>query len=218
MMRNALIALVVLTSMLVARPMEGLDATPDTPPAEAEVLLLDMRARDVLTFGRGEASGNTYFDVPITQQANQGVLIKLGYTQRGGDLSFDMHHRAGLSDEFGLPAEIMTVIEVITGASNRLGSYTMLSQVGQDAESDEAILRASDAEVDRYVTPLGRKHVTIRTDPGPQSISIVGRELTISRDGFVTHVNTPGTRIAMISNVQFEETRLGETLTLEEEQ
>ena len=153
----------------------------------------------------------------ITQQANQGVLLKLGYTQRGGELSFDMHHRAGLSDEFGLPAEIMTVIEIITGASNRLGSYTLLSQVGQDARSDEAIDRASTAEVDRYVVPLGRKHITIKTDPGPQSISVVGRELTISRDGFVTYIDTPGTRIAMISNIQFEETRQGETLTLDDE-
>ena len=214
-MRIAMIALV--SVVILAPPARGQDAGAQTTAGEEELLLLDMRAREVLTFGTGVESGSVYFDVPITQQANQGVLVKLGYTQRGGELSFDMHHRAGLSDEFGLPAEIMTVIEVITGASNRLGSYTLLSQVGQEAVSDEEILRASDAEVDRFVAPLGRKHITIKTDPGPQSISIVGRELTISRDGFVTHIDTPGTRIAMISNVVFEETRPGETLTLDEE-
>ena len=208
------IVVIAMASVLLVQPALGQDTA---APIEGELLLLDVRAREALTFGTGVESGDRYFDVPITQQANQGVLLKLGYTQRGGELSFDMHHRAGLSDEFGLPAEIMTVIEIITGASNRLGSYTLLSQVSQDAQSDEAIDRASTAEVDRYVAPLGRKHITIKTDPGPQSISVVGRELTISRDGFVTYIDTPGTRIAMISNIQFEETRQGETLTLDDE-
>lgn len=196
----------------MVQPLLGQDTTSEAP------LLLDVRARDVLVFGTGLESGSQYFDVPITQQATQGVLIKLGYTQRGGELSFDMHHRAALSEDFTLPAEIMTVIEVITGASNRLGSYTLLSQVGEDARPDEEIDRASDAEVDQFVAPLGTKHITIKTDPGPQSISIVGRELTISRDGFVTHVDTPGTRIAMISNLQFVETRAGDTLTFDDDE
>ena len=210
------IVLIALVSVLLVQPVRGQEVAAEVL-VDAELLLLEVRAREGLTFGTGLESGSVYFDVPITQQANQGVLVKLGYTQRGGELSFDMHHRAGLSDEFGLPAELMTVIEVITGASNRLGSYTLLSQVGQDAESEEAIDRASTAEVDRYVSPLGVKHIMIRTDAGPQSISIVGRELTISRDGFITHIDTPGTRIAMISNLRFEETRPGETLTLDED-
>jgi len=186
-------------------------------PADEPLMLLDVRAREGLLFGQGVESGALYFDVPITEQASQGVLIKLGYTERGGELTFDLHHRAGLSEEFGLPAEILTVVEVITGASNRLGTFTLLSTVGRDAASDEEIDRASDAEVDRYVTPLGRKTVTIKTEPGPQAISIVGRELTITRDGFITYIDTPGTRIAMVSNIQFREVRQGETLTFDEE-
>jgi hypothetical protein len=175
--------------------------------------LMDIRAGDGLMFGVGEESGSQYFDVPITRLAEDGVLIKLGYTQRGGELTFDLHHRAGLSPDFGLPAEIMTVVDVITGSSSRIGSFTLLSTVSEDATSEEQLIRISDAEVDRYVTPLGSKSVTLKTDPGPQSISIVGRELTITRDGFVTRVDTPGTRIAMVSNIRFEETRPGETLT-----
>jgi hypothetical protein len=208
------IAWMALVSLLMTAPAVAQDSSAPAS-AEDEVLLFDLRAREALMFGSGVESGSVYYDVPITQQANMGVLIKLGYTQRGGELSFDLHHRAGLSDDFTLPAELMTVVEVITGASNRLGSYTLLSRVGEDAQSEEEINRASTAEVDRYVSPLGRKHITIKTDPGPQSISIVGRELTISRDGFVTRIDTPGTRIAMISNVQFVETRPGETLTFD---
>jgi hypothetical protein len=200
--------LVALVQPLAAQDVQG----------EEPLLLLDVRARESLMFGTGGESGSVYFDVPITQQATEGVLIKLGYTQRGGELTFDLHHRAALSEEFGLPAEIMTVVEVITGSSNRLGTFTLLGMVGEDAAAEEPLDRASAAEVDRYVIPLGRRTVTLKTEPGPQSISIVGRELTITRGGFVTHVDTPGTRIAMISNIRFVETRRGETLTFDEDQ
>lgn len=184
---------------------------------DADRVLMDIRAPETLLFGVGEESGSQYFDVPITRLADDGVLIKLGYTQRGGELTFDLHHRAGLSPDFGLPAEIMTVVDVITGSSGRLGTFPLLSTVSEDARPEESLIRISDAEVDRYVTPLGRRTVTLKTEPGPQSISIVGRELTITRDGFVTRVDTPGTRIAMVSNIRFVETRPGETLTFDDE-
>ena len=166
-----------------------------------------MRADANLFFGTGESSGSQYYDVAITSQPSDGVLIKLPYTQKGGKLTFDLHHRVGLSADFGLPAEIMTVVEVVTGGTNRLGTYTMLDMIGEDAEFDERIERASDAEIDRYVTPMSRKTITINTQPGPQSISIVGRDLNIVRRGTTTRVDTPGTRIAMVSNIMFEEVR-----------
>lgn len=205
--------LAVLVSILAAGSpswAQNGDGTEDAPA------LMDIRASDSLMFGVGEESGSQYFDVPITRLAGDGVLIKLGYTQRGGELTFDLHHRAGLSPDFGLPAEIMTVVDVITGSSGRIGTFTLLSTVSEDERSDESLIRVSDAEVDRYVTPLGRRTITLKTEPGPQSISIVGRELTITRDGFVTRVDTPGTRIAMVSNIRFKETRPGETLTFDD--
>jgi hypothetical protein len=167
----------------------------------------DVRARENLFFGTGASTGLEYYDVAITSQPSDGVLIKLPYTQQGGKLTFDLHHRVGLSQDFGLPAEIMTVVEVLTGSTNRLGTYTMLDMIGDGAEFDEMIERASDAEIDRYVTPMSRKTITIETQPGPQSISIVGRDLNITRQGMTTRVNTPGTRIAMVSNIKFEEVR-----------
>jgi hypothetical protein len=211
-MRNVLI---LMFFGVLALPL-AVQAMPQDAAEELPLLLLDVRAREALEFGTGTESGQTYFDVPIAYDASQGVLIKLGYTQRGGELSFDLHHRASLSAEFELPAEIMTVVEVITGASNRMGTFTLLNTLGPDVAPVEPVDRASEAEVDRYVSPLGRKRVTIATEPGPQSISIVGRELTIRREGFVTRIDTPGTRIAMISNIRFEEVRPGETLTFDD--
>jgi hypothetical protein len=204
--------LLVIVLWLVPATLTSAQSDGAEPP-----LLMDIRANEALMFGIGQETGSPYFDVPITELADDGVLIKLGYTQRGGELSFDIHHRAALSEEFGLPAEIMTVVEVITGSSNRMGTFTLLSTVDDGARSEEPLTRMSDAEVDRYVAPVGRRTVTLKTEPGPQSISIVGRELTISRAGFVTRVDTPGTRIAMVSNIHFEETRLGETLSFDEE-
>ena len=172
-----------------------------------------MRADANLFFGTGESTGTEYYDVTITSQPSAGVLIKLPYTLKGGKLTFDLHHRVGLSGDFGLPAEIMTVVEVVTGGTNRLGTYTMLDMIGEDAEFDELIDRASDAEIDRYVTPMSRKTITINTQPGPQSIAIVGRDLNIVRRGTTTQVDTPGTRIAMVSNIKFEEVQAINPLT-----
>lgn len=204
----SLLSLVALTGAIGAGPLG---------PQAGEAPLLEVRAREALRFGAGISSGSDYFDVPIVGQADQGVLIKLGYTQRGGELSFDLHHRAALSGDFGLPAELMTVVDVLSGSSTPLGTFTLLSNVTQNAAPDEEIERASDAEVDRYVSPLGRRTIRIQTEPGPQSVAIVGRELTITREGFITHIDTPGTRIAMVSNIRFVETRQGETLTFDEE-
>ncbi len=201
-MRLFLIILLWTPPLLAQRPEPTGDAT------------YAMRAEANLLFGKGESTGTEYYDVTITNQPSNGVLIKLPYTLKGGKLTFDLHHRVGLSSDFGLPAEIMTVVEVVTGGTNRLGTYTMLDMIGEDAQFDERIERASDAEIDRYVTPMSRKTITINTQPGPQSISIVGRDLNIVRQGSTTRVNTPGTRIAMVSNIKFEETREINPLTL----
>ncbi len=175
----------------------------------------EVRAPENLFFGTGVSSGGPYYDVPITELPTEGVLIKLPYTQKGGQLTFDVHHRVGLSDDFGLPAEIMTVVEVMTGGTNRLGIYTLLDQIGQDAAAVEPIERASDVEIDRYVSPLSVKTISINTEPGPQSISVVGRDLNVTRSGRTTRVDTPGTRIAMISNIRFEEIREGTPLSFD---
>ena len=191
----------LLVTLLLASPLLS------EVPLAAQDTTYAIRADENLFFGTGEESGTDYYDVSISSQPSDGVLIKLPYTQKGGKLTFDLHHRVGLSADFGLPAEIMTVVEVVTGGTNRLGTYTILDMIGEDARFEEGLLRASDAEIDRYVTPLSRKTIIITTQPGPQSISIVGRDLSITRQGITTRVDTPGTRIAMVSNIMFEEVR-----------
>ncbi len=163
-----------------------------------------MRAKPNLRFGSGSDTGREYYDVPITRRPADGVLIKLPYTLKGGKLTFDLHHRVAMSDDFGLPAEIMTVVEVLTGGTNRLGTYTLLDDVDRGDKFEEEIDRASDADIDHYVTPMSRKEITIKITPGPQSISIVGRDMVITRGSLSTEIDTPGTRIAMVSNIKFE--------------
>ena len=203
-MRHLLIVLLMGVSLIPT-------ATAEQQTVGAE-MPFDIRARANLFFGTGVTSNQRYFDVPITQLPEEGVLIKLPYTQKGGQLTFDVHHRVGLSDDFGLPAEIMTVIEIMTGGTNKLGTYTLLDDIGPDAAAAEEIIRASDAEIDRYISPLVTKTISINTLPGPQSISIVGRDLNITRQGRTTLIDTPGTRIAMVSNIKFTEIREGTPL------
>jgi hypothetical protein len=176
---------------------------------ETKELAFDVRARENLLMGKGATSGAEYYDVVITRQPNAGVLIKLPYTRKGGKFSFDLHHRIAITDDFGLPAEITTVVEVLTGGTTSIGVYTIADTINSSDKFPETINKASDAEIDRFVTPMSKKSVTLDIRPGPQSISIVGQMLIITRGKTTTRIDTPGTRIAAVSNFKFQEAQQG---------
>ena len=178
----------------------------------AQDIQFDVRARQNLLMGKGGTTGFAYYDVVITRQPTAGVLIKLPYTKKGGKFSFDLHHRIAMTDDFGLPAEITTVVEVLTGGTTSIGVYTIGDKINPGDKFEEAIVKTSAAEIDKYVTPMSRKAITIDIRPGPQSISIVGQMLIIARGATTTRIDTPGTRIAAVSNFKFQEAREGTSL------
>jgi hypothetical protein len=137
------------------------------------------------------------------------VLIKLPYTKKGGKFSFDLHHRIAMTDDFGLPADVTTVVEILSGGTTSVGVYTIADNIKSGDKFEESINKASSAEIDRYVTPLSKKTITLDIKPGPQSISIVGQMLIISRGKTTTRIDTPGTRIAAVSNFKFQEAPQG---------
>jgi len=179
---------------------------------EPKDIPFDIRAKQSLLMGHGATSGREYYDVVITSQPTSGVLIKLPYTKKGGKFSFDLHHRIALTDDFGLPAEITTVIEVLSGGTTSVGVYTIADKIRSGEKFEEVVNKTSDAEIDRYVTPFSRKTITLEIKPGPQSISLVGQMLIITRGQTTTRIDTPGTRIAVVSNFKFEELQEGKPL------
>jgi len=172
----------------------------------------DIRAKANLLMGKGVNTGRSYYDVVITKDPGSGVLIKLPYTKKGGKFTFDLHHRLAMTEDFGLPAEVTTVVEILSGGTTRIGAYTVADKVNPGDKFEEPISKTSSAEIDKYVTPLSRKTITLDIRPGPQSISIVGQMLIISRGNTTTRVDTPGTRIATVSNFQFLEQSPGTSL------
>jgi hypothetical protein len=184
-----------------------------TPLAqEGKDIDFDIRARQNLLMGKGATTGQSYYDVIITRQPTAGVLIKLPYTKKGGKFSFDLHHRIAMTDDFGLPAEVTTQVEVLNGGGTSIGAFTISDKINPGDKFQEDINKSSTAEIDKYVTPLSRKTITLDIRPGPQSISIVGQVLVISRGTTTTRVDTPGTRIAVVSNFKFQESPLGTPL------
>jgi hypothetical protein len=93
-----------------------------------------------------------------------------------------------------------------------MGVYTIADKINQGDKFDETIIKASKAEIDRFVTPLSRKTINLEIRPGPQSISIVGQMLLITRGTTSTRIDTPGTRIAAVSNFKFQEVPQGTPL------
>lgn len=179
---------------------------------EAKDIAFDVRAKENLLMGRGEKTGRPYYDVIITHQPTSGVLVKLPYTKKGGKFSFDLHHRIAMTDDFGLPADVTTVIEVISGGTTSIGAYTIAGTIKPGDKFDETIEKTSSAEIDKYVTPIARKTITFDIKPGPQSLSIVGQMLIITRGSMTTRIDTPGTRIAVVSNFKFQEIEAGQPL------
>jgi hypothetical protein len=151
---------------------------------------IELRAKPNLLFGKSEKTGSPFYDVVITNQPSNGVLFTLPYTKKGGRFSFDLHHRLSLSADFALPAEVTTVVEVLTGGTTSLGTFTISDVVKPGQTYDDAIIKTSNAAVDKYVTPFSTKTVTLDTIPGPQSLSIVGQSLTITRGKDTLRIDT----------------------------
>src|SRR5215467_4976006 len=179
---------------------------------EGQTIPFEVRARQALLMGKGATTGLPYYDVVITRQPTQGILIKLPYTKKGGKFSFDLHHRIAMTADFGLPADVTTVVEVLSGGTTSLGVFTIADKINAGDKFDEPVVKASNAEIDKFVTPMSRKTFKMDIRPGPQSISIVGQMLIITRGATTTRVDTPGTRIAAVSNFKYEEAPLGAPL------
>jgi hypothetical protein len=184
-----------------------------TPLAqEAKDIGFDIRAKQNLLVGKGATTGRSYYDVVITKDPVSGVLIKLPYTKKGGKFTFDLHHRMAMTEDFGATAEVTTVVEILSGGTTSVGVYTIADKINPGDKFEEPINKSSSAEIDKYVTPLSKKTITLDIRPGPQSISIVGQMMIISRGANTTRIDTPGTRIATVSNFKFQETPQGTQL------
>ena len=189
-----------------------LTAFAQQPNAE---LKYEVRAEASRLFAKGHTSGQNYYDVVVTRQPNTGIPIKLDYTRRNTTFSFDLHHRVSLGPDFVYPATITTTVEVISGGTVSMGAFTLIDTIKQGDVFEEPIDRVSNSEVDRYVTPLGKKTVTMKLASGSQSISIVGQSVITTRGTTTTRIDTPGQRIAIVSNFKFMEDRAGTQLTID---
>ena len=188
--------------------------TPLAQQSNAE-LRHELRVDPSRLLGKGQTSGREYYDVVITRQPNAGIPIKLDYTRRNTTFSFDLHHRLSLGPDFAYPATVTTTVEVISGGTVSLGIFTIIDEVKQGEVFEETVDKVSKAEVDRYITPFGRKTVTMKLAGGSQSLSIVGQSVIVTRGTRTTRIDTPGQRIAVVSNFKFLEDRPGTQLTID---
>ncbi len=103
-----------------------------TPLAqEGKDIAFDIRAKQNLLMGKGETTGKDYYDVVITRTPTAGVLIKLPYTKKGGTFSFDLHHRIAMTNDFGVPADVTTVVEILSGGGTSVGVYTIAGKINR---------------------------------------------------------------------------------------
>ena len=188
--------------------------SPVTQQSNAQ-LLYDVRVPDSLLLGKGKTSNLPYYDVIITRQPNSGILIKLDYTRKNTTFSFDLHHRLSLDPGFLYPADVITNIEVLSGGTTSIGTFTIVNTIKSGEVFEETVDKVSKADVDKYVTPFGKKTITMKLNGGSQSVSIVGQSVIVTRGTKTTRIDTPGQRIAVVSNFRFLEDRPGTQLTID---
>ena len=90
-------------------------------------------------------------------------------------------------------------------AARRVWGLTISDTIKPGDKFQEDINKVSTAEVDRYVTPFGRKTVTLNLLPGSQSLSIVGQAVIVGRGTRTDRRESPNARIAVVSKLKFEE-------------
>jgi hypothetical protein len=186
-----------------------------SPFPEQVPLKFEIRAQESLKFGKGMTSGVQYYDLAVTRQPNNGVLVKLDYSRRNTTFVFDLHHRVSLDPDFVYPAEITTNIEVLSGGTTSIGSFTIVDIIKAGDVFEESVDKVSKADVDRYVTPFGKKTITMKLGTGSQSLSIVGSSVIITRGTKNARNDTPGQRIALVSNFKYFEDQPGTLLTID---
>jgi hypothetical protein len=154
--------------------------TPLAQQSNAE-LRHELRVDPSRLLGKGQTSGREYYDVVITRQPNAGIPIKLDYTRRNTTFSFDLHHRLSLGPDFAYPATVTTTVEVISGGTVSLGIFTIIDEVKQGEVFEETLDKVSKAEVDRYITPFGRKTVTMSSTADlSRSASLANRSSSLA--------------------------------------
>ena len=57
--------------------------------------------------------------------------------------------------------------------------------------------------------------MTLRLGAGSQSLSIVGQAVSIKHGATTTRIDTPGQRIAVVSNFRYQEEQPGTILTVD---
>lgn len=178
-------------------------------------LNFEIRAAQNLLFGKSEKTGADYYDVVVTRQPTSGILVKLDFNRKDTKFSFDLHHRLSLDPGFALPAEVTTIVEVLSGGTTSMGVFTISSTINPGDQFDDSVAKVSKADVDKYVTPMGRKTITLNTIPGSQSLSIVGQAVIVSRGARNERRESPGARIAAVSNFKFEDATPGTLLKVD---
>ena len=77
-------------------------------------------------------------------------------------------------------------------------------------------MKVNTAEVDRYVTPLSRKTISIDTDARTSDSQHRGKDFDCDcADATSTRIDTPGVRIATVSKLKFAEATTGTRLSVD---
>ena len=85
----------------------------------------------------------------------------------------------------------LRTVEVLSGGTTSIGTFTIVDTIKSGDVFEEVIDKVSNADVDRYVTPFGKKTITMKLGASSQSLSIVGQSVIMTRGAKTTRIDTP---------------------------
>ena len=166
----------------------------------------EVRCPSVL--GIGVDTDLAFCDVVIHREADRGVLVVLPARRGEATLSFNLHNRHTYSEEETREGRAYTqylaTIAVATMDGAILGRGVVLTEFRAEADLVDRVTGGAGPVGVKAIAPTGRERVSVTVPDELEQVSVVGLQLEVQRADGRDTFDTPGSPVAVLSDVQIE--------------
>ena len=166
----------------------------------------EVRCPSVL--GIGVNTDLAFCDVVIHREADRGVVVVLPARCGEATLSFNLHNRHTYSEdetrEGRAYTQYLATVAIATMEGAILGRGVVLTEFRTESDLVDRVTGGAGPVGVKAIAPTGRERVSVTVPDDIEQVSIVGLTLEVQRVQERDTVDTPGSPVAVLSDVQIE--------------
>jgi hypothetical protein len=166
----------------------------------------EVRCPSVL--GIGVNTDLAFCDVVIHREADRGVVIVLPPRRGDATLSFNLHNRhtysADETREGRAYTKYLATVAVATMDGAILGRGVVLAEFRAESDLVDRVTGGAGPVGVKAIAPTGRERVSVTVPDDVDQVSVVGLQLEVRRAEGRDTFDTPGSPVAVLSDVQIE--------------